>query len=125
MLGFHSHQRFYVYTADTDMRCGYNSLSGIIRNELQSDPVNSDVYIFFNKPRDIIKMLVWDGDGFVLYYKKLEKGRFEKLVTTDKKYSIRYDHLVMLIGGISLQKVHQRKRFALNKNNDHFTKINT
>ena len=117
MLGFHSHQRFYVYTVDTDMRCGYNSLSGIVRNELHSNPLNGDVYVFFNKSRDIIKLLVWDGDGFVMYYKKLEKGRFEKILTQDKKYSIRYDHLVMVIGGISLQKIHQRKRFSVNKNN--------
>ncbi len=114
MLGFHSHQRFFVYTLTTDMRCGYNSLSGLVRNVLKSDPLNGDVYIFFNKTREIIKLLVWDADGFVLYYKKLEKGRFEKIVSSEKKYAIRYDHLVMLIGGISLQKLKQNKRFVLN-----------
>lgn len=125
MLGFHSHQRFYIYTIDTDMRCGYNSLSGIVRNELQCDPLNGDVYIFFNKPRDIIKLLIWDLDGFVMYYKKLEKGRFEKILTQDKKYAIRYDHLVMVIGGISLQKIHHRKRFSLEQKNVQIVEKNT
>lgn len=116
MLGFHSHQRFYVYTLDTDMRFGYNSLSGIVRNELQSDPLNGDVYVFFNKTREIIKLLVWDQDGFVLFYKKLEKGRFERIISPQRKHPIRYDHLVMVIGGISLRKIHQRKRFEWMKN---------
>ncbi|MBK9109234.1 MAG: hypothetical protein IPM92_12940 [Saprospiraceae bacterium] len=51
-----------------------------------------------------------------MYYKKLERGRFEKILSPDKKHPIRYDHLVMLIGGISLQKIRQRKRFEQNAN---------
>ena len=111
MLGFHSHQRFFIYTDDTDMRRGYDGLSGLVRNEIASDPSNGDVYVFFNKQRNKIKLLVWDLDGFAIYSKRLEKGRFEKINATNKKHHIRYDHLIMLLSGMSLEKSRQRKRF--------------
>jgi transposase len=117
MLGFNSSQRYYIYTRPTDMRNGFDGLSGLIRNELKSDPRSGEVYVFFNSNRDKIKILVWDRDGYVLYSKRLERGRFET-IKQDKegnKYNIRYDHLVMLLGGISLFGLRQRPRYEMGK----------
>ncbi len=99
------------------MRKGYNGLSGLVRNKMASDPTSGDVYVFFNRNRQLMKMLVWDHDGFAIYSKCLEKGTFEYITDkeSDVKYSIRYNHLVMLLSGISLLGMHQRPRYDLLK----------
>lgn len=117
MLSFSSHLKYYIYTYPTDMRKGYNGLSGLVRNELHVDPTSGDVYVFFNRNRQLMKMLVWDKDGFVIYSKRLEKGTFEKVtgVKQEVKYKIQYNHLVMLLSGISLFGVKQRPRYKFDK----------
>jgi transposase len=117
MLGFGSHQRYYLYRGGVDMRKGYDGLSGLVRNELGADPMNGDVYIFFNDTRRNVKMLVWDRDGFVVYAKRLERGSFEKLdgVLEGKSHVISYQHLVMLLSGISLVGMYQRPRYEMKK----------
>jgi transposase len=113
MLGFHSAQRFYICTAPIDMRKGIDGLCGVVRHMLEDDPLSGYVFIFFNKPRDKIKLLVWDKDGYVLYQKRLERGRFEEIKTSvAMKSKISYDHLVMLISGISIRHLVQRKRYS-------------
>lgn len=114
MLGFHSAQRFYICTTAIDMRKGIDGLCGVIRYLLEDDPLSGYVFIFFNKPRDKIKLLVWDKDGYVLYQKRLERGRFEEVNTQRDaiKNKITYDHLVMLISGISIRHLVQRKRYS-------------
>ena len=58
------------------MRKSFDGLSGLINNELKKNPLSGDVFIFINKRRDRIKLLIWDRTGFWLFYKRLEKGRF-------------------------------------------------
>ncbi|MEO6105467.1 MAG: IS66 family insertion sequence element accessory protein TnpB [Cyclobacteriaceae bacterium] len=111
MLGFHSAQRFYICTTPVDMRKGIDGLCGLVRHLLEDNPLSGYVFIFLNKSRDKIKLLVWDKDGYVLYQKRLERGRFEELPARNEiKCKITYDHLVMLISGISLRHLVQRKR---------------
>ena len=69
--------KYFLYAHTTDMRKGFRGLSGLVRNELKRDPADGSVYIFINRRRDKIKLLVWDRNGFVLYYKSLESGTFE------------------------------------------------
>ncbi len=97
------------------MRKGIDGLCELVMHLLLEEPLSGQVFIFFNKPRDKVKLLVWDNDGYVLYQKRLERGRFESLpVDPDTpKISLQYDHLVMLISGISLKHVVQKKRYAL------------
>ena len=115
MMGFNSHQRYYIYSGYADMRKGYDGLSGLVRNEMGENPQSGDVYVFFNKRRRLVKMLVWDHDGFVIYGKRLERGCFEyiTMARADKKYAIEYQHLVMLLSGISLLGIKQRRRYKL------------
>lgn len=97
------------------MRKGIDGLCGVVRHILEEDPVSGYVFIFFNKGRDKVKLLVWDRDGYVLYHKRLERGAFESLSAEEgtKKITMRYDHLVMLLGGVSIRHVVQRKRYML------------
>jgi len=117
MLGFNSHQQFYIYTEPTDMRKGYDGLSGIVRNELGQDPASGSYMCFFNRTRRLVKLLVWDHDGYVIYGKRLERGSFEHLTkrTPGSKQAIGYQHLVMLLSGISLLGVRQRPRYRMSK----------
>ena len=86
----------------------------VVRHILEDDPLSGYVFIFFNKPRDKIKLLVWDKDGYVLYQKRLERGRFEEIpARSEIKNKITYDHLVMLISGISMRHLVQRKRYSV------------
>lgn len=60
------------------MNLGINGLYKLIRSEMsQLSPVSGDAFIFFGKRRSGVKILKWDGDGFLLYYKRLEGGTFE------------------------------------------------
>ena len=117
MLGFGAHQRYYIYKGSVDMRKGYDGLSGLVRNELGADPMSGDVYVFFNGSRRTVKLLVWDRDGFVLYSKRLELGCYEQLsgIIEGKTQLIHYQHLIMLLSGISLIGLHQRPRYEMQK----------
>lgn len=117
MLGFNAHQRFYIYKDSVDMRKGVHGLCGLVRNELDEEPMNGSVYIFFSKSYQTVKLLVWDGDGFVLYGKWLSKGRFENMqpILEGKKQGITYQHLIMILSGISLLNVKHRPRYEIKK----------
>jgi transposase len=112
MNPFSSSQRFFLYRQATDMRRSFSGLSGIVTNELQKPLTTGDVFIFINKPRNSIKLLVWDRNGFVIYYKRLEEGTFEIPAGDEKSVVIKWDELVMMLEGISLKSVQRRKRYT-------------
>ena len=95
------------------MRNSFDGLSGIVRNELKRDPCNGDVFIFINRPRTMIKLLHWQGIGFTLYYKRLEKGTFETFSYDAKAGSIRlsYAQIVLLVDGLSIKNIQKRRLY--------------
>lgn len=95
------------------MRKGFDGLCGIIYSQLKSDPLSGDVYLFMNRRRDRIKMLVWDRGGFWLLYKRLESGRFQFLqpAANENSVEITYDILLMLIEGIDIGSIRRKKRY--------------
>src|SRR5580658_4800538 len=113
MNPFSSSQRFFLYRGATDMRRSFSGLSGLVTNELQKPLTMGDVFIFINKPRNSIKLLVWDRNGFVIYYKRLEEGTFEIPAGDEKSVVIKWDELVMMLEGISLKSVKRRKRYTI------------
>ncbi|MCH2057863.1 MAG: IS66 family insertion sequence element accessory protein TnpB [Thalassotalea sp.] len=70
-------QQVYLVTGFTDMRKSINGLSIIVAEQLELDPLNQAWYVFCNKQRDKLKILFWDTNGFWLYYRRLEQGRFQ------------------------------------------------
>ena len=78
MLGFSANLHYYQCCGPTDMRNGFDGLAGIVRNSLGKDPVSGNIFIFLNKAGTHFKLLYWDGDGFALFYKRLEKGRYQR-----------------------------------------------
>jgi len=75
MLNFESKQ-IYLACGKTDMRKQINGLAAIVESSFQLDLFSNAVFVFCNRQRDRLKILEWDGDGFWLYFKRLEKGRF-------------------------------------------------
>lgn len=112
MFTLSSTHRFFFYQYPTDMRKGFDSLAGLVRDQMQSDPTNGSVYIFMNKKRNLIKLLHWDYDGFTLYYKRLEEGVFERPLLQENR-QITWSDLVLIIEGIKLDSVVKEKRYNL------------
>ena len=113
LYGLSGQIRYYLFACSTDMRKGFDGLSGLVRNELLRDPLSGDAFIFINRRRNLLKLLVWDQSGFVIYYKRLESGTFEIPARKNgsKSIVIGREELVMILEGISLEKVKRRKRF--------------
>ena len=111
MLSIPPSVSLYLYTPPTDMRKSFDGLSGIVRGELGADPVDGSVFLFVNRRRDRLKMLHFDGAGYWLYYRLLEAGTFEVIVSQDKCTRIDTTQLAMLLGGVSLVGVKRRKRY--------------
>ena len=113
MLHLSSACRYYLYRDHTDMRKGFDSLSGIISSCMQLDALSGAVFIFFNKKHNQVKLLLWEGDGFAMYYKRLEKGTYEVPLDNDTNASasITHQQLQLILQGISLRSVRRRKRY--------------
>jgi len=74
MLHLSASCQYYLYSRPTDMRKGFDSLCGIVKWQMALNALNGSVFIFLNRRRTHIKLLLWEGDGFSIYYKRLEKG---------------------------------------------------
>jgi transposase len=112
MLSFSSQQRYFLYGAATDMRKGFAGLSGLVRQHIAHELLSGDVFIFINRRRDRIKLLMWDVTGFALYYKQLERGTFELPQGANTgSAELRWSDLVMLLEGIEIKSIKRRKRY--------------
>jgi transposase len=110
MLALSKSNRYFLYGASVDMRFGMHALAGLVRNKLGFDPLNGDVFVFLGKRSDQIRLLQWDGDGFALYIKKLERGTFERPLLEGN--SITSVQLSLLLQGVKLASVRYTKRYT-------------
>lgn len=119
MLALTAQQKYYLYSEATDMRKGFNGLSGLVRNELDQDPMSGAVFIFINRRRNKMKLLVWEDSGFVLYYKQLQQGTFElpRPQQGQQSWTLTWHDLVLMLEGVVLSSIKKRKRFSLDKKN--------
>ncbi len=114
MLSLGSSHSYYLYRAACDMRKSFDSLSGLVRNELGRDPASGEVFVFINKRRNSIKLLHWEKDGFVLYYKRLEKGTFtlSRPANIGHGGTLSWPELVLMLEGIQVQQMRQKVRYV-------------
>lgn len=95
------------------MRKGFDTLCGIIANELGKQTMSGDAFIFINRPRTHLKLLVWEMDGFTIVYRRLEKGTFEvpAFPLDEDTLAVTADQLHCILKGIQLSSVKYRKRY--------------
>lgn len=105
--------QYYLYSGVTDMRKGFDSLCGIVSSQMKLDALSGSIFIFFNRRRTQVKLLLWEGDGLSLYYKRLEKGTYElpSVVSENNGTSLTWQQLQFILQGVALQKIQFRKRF--------------
>ena len=117
MFGLEDSRRYYVCQHYVQMNMGINGLAKIVSNELKHPLLNGDVFIFFGKSRQTVKLLCWDGDGFLLYQKRLEKGTFElpRFRPNLKAAEMPYRTLSAIMRGVSLKSVRYRSRLRIEK----------
>jgi transposase len=103
-----------LWSAPTDMRKGFDGLAGIVRNGMQRDPLAGDVFVFINRSRTQIRLLFFDGDGFVLIAKRLERGTFAVASSDVAARELRRDELVLMLEGIDHTATRRRLRYSRN-----------
>jgi transposase len=92
--------RVYLACGVTDMRKGFDSLAALVQTVLAQDPYSGAVFAFRGKRGDLLKLLVWDGQGLCLYAKRLERGRFVWPQSVNGTVSLTPAQLSMLAEGI-------------------------
>jgi transposase len=104
--------KIFACTRPTDMRKGFDGLSGIVREEFGADPTDGSLFIFVNRRRDRMKLLHFAAGGFWLYYRLLEAGTFEELKPVGDSCRLQIDatQLAMLLSGISLVASNKRRK---------------
>ena len=109
--------RILVARRPVDFRKAFDGLAAIIRDRFGDDPLGGDVFVFFNKRRDRVKILVWDGNGFWLHYKRLERGTFEvvhdaKQRACGERVEIDRGRLALLLEGLEIRNSRYRRHFS-------------
>jgi len=110
-----SRVRVYIANEPTDMRKSFDGLSAIVQHRFDRDPFDGDVFAFFNRRRDRVKILLWDRNGFWIAMKRLERGTFDSWRPRgdDRTHvEIERTQLVMLLEGIDVKKAEFRRQFA-------------
>ncbi len=103
--------RVWLYQHATDMRKSFKGLIGIVKNQLQEDPLSGHLFVFINKRKTYMKILYFAQSGFCIWSKKLIQGQFSFNEDGSIKQSISWAQLQWLIDGIDIEKVSYRKRF--------------
>ena len=110
MISF-AQQQIYLYSQPIDMRKSINGLSYLV-SDLSNDSLqDGSLTLFYNRSRDKVKLLYWDKNGFVLLYKRLEKGRFKIIKYDEESYVATLDNkqLSWLLAGLDYDLMAQHK----------------
>jgi transposase len=113
MFSLGNSQRYLLYSQACDMRKGFDGLCGLVNNELNRSPTDGAVYIFINRQRNQIKLLCWEPGGFVLYHKRLERGRFSVPDLAHNSGILQWPDLVLIVEGIEISTVRKKSDFII------------
>ena len=113
MLTFPPSVRIFVATVPTDLRRSFDSLAEMTRQVLGQEPLSGHLYVYRNRAGDRVKILFWDRTGFVLWYKRLERGTFRLPREGSGKVEVSGPELALLLEGIELAGAKRRVRYSL------------
>ena len=105
MLNWFAKKEIWLYQPVVDFRKQLDGLVHIIENEMALRPADGSLYLFRNRTKDKLKLIVWDRNGFWLGYKRLETGRFSFPKDEAGQVSLSLEQLYLLISGLPLQSV--------------------
>jgi transposase len=113
LLHLSASRRYYLYNGSADMRRTFRGLTAIVRGELACNPLSGDVFIFFNRQRTQVKLLLWMPEGFEIYQQRLERGTFELPATQGDASGrpIPWQDLQFILQGVDLKSIRFRKRY--------------
>ncbi len=113
MLSFPPAVRIWLALAPADLRKGFDALAELVRQHLRNDPLSGHVFVFRNRRSDRIKLLYWDTDGFIIVYKRLERGtfRFPAAAEGQAGVTVRAAELAMLLDGVDWQNAKRSQRY--------------
>jgi len=105
--------RVFLATTRVDGRKGINGLSALVRSQFSQDPLSGSLFVFFTKRADIVRVLYWDRDGYVLITKRLEKGRFRvPWQSATGHVTIEAAELLLVLEGIDVTRATRRARWV-------------
>ena len=105
--------RIWLATEATDMRCGFDRLAERVRAVIGQDPLSGHLFVFRSRRGDRLKILLWDRDGFLLWYKRLESGVFKlPRVEGARSVELRASELAMVLDGIDVSKLQRVPRYT-------------
>ena len=115
MLNFSHQTRVFLFVEPVDMRKSFRGLCMLAESVLQEDPASGHWFAFVNRRRDRLKLLGWDGQGFWIWYKRLESGVFEKPASRANQTQMEIDvtQLSLIINGIDLRSVKRKRRYRV------------
>jgi transposase len=115
MIALSAYTKVYLAKDATDMRKSFRGLITLTEAVLRQEPVSGHLFVFVNRRRDLMKILYWDGTGFCIWYKRLERGSFQKppAAAGEERPGLELStaQLSLMLQGIDLTSVRQRLRF--------------
>lgn len=100
-------QRIFVYRRACDMRRSFDRLAGMVEHELDRDAMRGDYFLFVNRRGTMVKLLYWDGDGFAIWFKRLERGRFRMSTEAELDRA----ELSLLLEGVEAKELRRLPRY--------------
>jgi transposase len=115
MIALSAHTKVYLAKDATDMRKSFRGLILLTEAVLRQEPASGHLFVFLNRRRELMKILYWDGTGFCIWYKRLERGSFQRppAVVGEERPGLELStsQLSLMLQGIDLASVRQRLRF--------------
>jgi transposase len=107
--------RVFIAVEATDMRRSFDRLAEMTRQVIGQDPLAGHFFVFFNRPRDRVKILVWERGGFAIWYKRLEEGSFKLPPLQNGVIELDAAELTLILEGIELAGAKKQLRYAPRK----------
>ena len=112
MLSWPPSVRIFLAASPADMRRGFDGLARMTTEVIKQDPLSGALFVFRNRRGDRVKVLYWAGDGFALWYRRLERGTFLFPACEGDAAEIRAVDLTMILEGIALSSARRQPRYA-------------
>ena len=114
MLSLPPSVRIYMATQPVDGRKGVDSLAALVRSALSHDPLSGHLYVFFSRRCERVRVVYWDRNGFAMWTKRLERGRFHPTFSSDGRLTastLEAAELALIVEGIDLRDARRRPRW--------------